>query len=50
MKLITLNVPETYLKALDELVTERYYANRAEAIRLAIRDLIEAEMRNRQKR
>jgi len=43
MKLITLYLPETYIKALDQLVDERFYPNRAEAIRVAIRDLISAE-------
>ncbi|MDH5483278.1 MAG: ribbon-helix-helix domain-containing protein [Candidatus Bathyarchaeota archaeon] len=49
MKLITLYLPETYLQALDQLVCERFYPNRAEAIRVAIRDLINAEVwrRNR---
>jgi len=49
MKLITLYLPETYLKALDQLVNERFYPNRAEAIRVAIRDLINDEVwrRNR---
>ncbi|HEY4675133.1 MAG TPA: ribbon-helix-helix domain-containing protein [Candidatus Bathyarchaeia archaeon] len=49
MKLITLYLPETYLKALDQLVTENYYPNRAEAIRVAIHDLISDEVwgRNR---
>jgi len=40
LKLITLNVPEYYLKALDSLVKQKLYPNRAEAIRNAIRDLI----------
>ena len=44
MKLITLYLPETYLKALDQLVNERFYPNRAEAIRVAIRDLINDEV------
>ena len=44
MKLITLYLPETYLKALDQLVNERFYPNRAEAIRVAVRDLISAEV------
>jgi Arc/MetJ-type ribon-helix-helix transcriptional regulator len=44
MKLITLYVPETYLKALDQLVGERFYPNRAEAIRVAIRDLVNDEL------
>lgn len=40
MKLITLYLPEHYIKALDELVNERFYPNRSEAIRVAIRDLL----------
>ena len=44
MKLITLYLPETYIKALDQLVDERFYPNRAEAIRVAIRDLISAKV------
>jgi antitoxin ParD1/3/4 len=44
MKLITLYLPEPYIKALDHLVSERFYPNRAEAIRVAIRDLINDEV------
>jgi Arc/MetJ-type ribon-helix-helix transcriptional regulator len=44
VKLITLYVPEPYLKALDQLVGGRFYPNRAEAIRVAIRDLINDEL------
>ncbi len=44
MKLITLYIPEPYLKALDRLINERYYPNRAEAIRVAIRDLLSVEV------
>ncbi len=43
MKLITLYLPEPYIKALDGLVGERYYPNRAEAIRAAVRDLLKVE-------
>lgn len=43
MKLITLYLPEPYIRALDRLVNEKYYPNRAEAIRVAIRDLLNAE-------
>lgn len=43
MKLITLYVPEPYLEALDRLVKAGLYPNRAEAIRMAIRDLIRTE-------
>ncbi|MGQ9624826.1 MAG: ribbon-helix-helix domain-containing protein [Candidatus Bathycorpusculaceae bacterium] len=49
MKLITLYLPETYLKALDQLVNEKFYPNRAEAIRVAVRDLINAEVWRRNK-
>lgn len=43
MRLITVNVPEPYLKALDDLVKRKMYPNRAEAIRIAIRDLVISE-------
>ncbi len=44
MKLITLYLPEGVLEALDQLVDGRHYPNRAEAIRVAIRDLINDEL------
>lgn len=43
MKLITLYLPEPYIEALDELVDTKYYPNRAEAIRVAIRDMLTIE-------
>jgi antitoxin ParD1/3/4 len=43
MKQISLKVPETYLDAIDDLVRAGFYPNRAELIRLAIRDLIVKE-------
>ena len=43
VKLITLHLPEPYIKALDRLVKEKYYPNRAEAIRVAVRDLLTVE-------
>lgn len=49
MKLITLYLPETYIRLLDQLVGERFYPNRAEAIRVAIRDLINEEVWGRGK-
>lgn len=49
MKMITLYLPEPYLEALDQLVNEKFYPNRAEAIRVAIRDLINNEVRRRKK-
>jgi len=47
MKMITLYLPEPYLEALDKLVNERYYPNRAEAIRTAILDMIREELWSR---
>lgn len=44
MKVISLNIPEPYIKALDELVTASIYPNRAEAIRFAVRDLVKREL------
>lgn len=49
MKMITLYLPEPYIKALDQLVNERFYPNRAEAIRVAIRDLIDNEFWRRKR-
>ena len=43
MRLITLHLPEPYIRALDRLVKEKYYPNRAEAIRAAVRDLLAVE-------
>lgn len=43
MKLITLHLPEPYIRALDRLVREKKYPNRAEAIRHAVRDLLKTE-------
>jgi Arc/MetJ-type ribon-helix-helix transcriptional regulator len=36
-------VPELYLEKLDQLVDAGFYPNRAEAVRIAIRDLLKAE-------
>jgi len=43
MKLISVNLPESYLKVLEILVSESKFPNRSEAIRVAIRDLIKTE-------
>ena len=43
MKLISVNLPESYIKVLELLVTEAKFPNRSEAIRVAIRDLIKTE-------
>ncbi len=49
LKLITLYLPEPYIKMLDQLVNEKYYPNRAEAIRVAIRDLLNEEVIRRKR-
>lgn len=43
LKLITLYLPEPYIRALDRMVRDKQYPNRAEAIRLAVRDLLNKE-------
>ena len=43
IKLISVNLPESYLKVLEILVSESKFPNRSEAIRVAIRDLIKTE-------
>ena len=43
MKPVLVHIPEPYIKALDQLVKEKYYPNRAEAIRTAIRDMLAVE-------
>ncbi|MBL7118943.1 type II toxin-antitoxin system ParD family antitoxin [Candidatus Bathyarchaeota archaeon] len=44
MKLISLHIPEVYLEGLQELVAKKYYPNRAEAIRIAVKDLLNDEV------
>jgi Arc/MetJ-type ribon-helix-helix transcriptional regulator len=43
MKVVTVHLPVAYVEAIDELVKKGYYPNRAEAIRMAVRDLIRRE-------
>lgn len=43
IKLISVNLPEAYIKVLELLVTEGKFPNRSEAIRVGIRDLIKTE-------
>jgi antitoxin ParD1/3/4 len=43
VKLISVNLPESYLKVLEILVAEGKFPNRSEAIRVGIRDLIKTE-------
>jgi len=43
MKLISVNLPESYLEVLEILVSKGKFPNRSEAIRMGIRDLIKTE-------
>ena len=43
IKLISVNLPEAYIKVLELLVSEGKFPNRSEAIRVGIRDLIKTE-------
>ncbi len=44
MRLTTVHLPRQLLNDLDELVRQEKFANRSEAIRVAIRDLILKEL------
>ncbi|MBD3196610.1 MAG: ribbon-helix-helix protein, CopG family [Candidatus Lokiarchaeota archaeon] len=43
MKLISVNIPSSYLEVLELLVADGKFPNRSEAIRVSIRDLIKTE-------
>jgi len=43
IKLISVNVPVSYINILEILVSEGKFPNRSEAIRVAIRDVIKTE-------
>lgn len=44
MKLVTVKMPEMYVKGIDELVKAGRYSSRSEAIRIAIRELLKREL------
>jgi Arc/MetJ-type ribon-helix-helix transcriptional regulator len=44
MKTISVNIPEAFVKGLEDLVQKGLYANRSEAIRVAVRDLLKREL------
>ncbi|MCS7125788.1 MAG: ribbon-helix-helix domain-containing protein, partial [Aigarchaeota archaeon] len=43
MVIVTIHIPKIHVEAIDELVKNRIYPNRSEAIRMAIRDFIQSE-------
>ena len=44
LRLVSVHLPEKYVEYIDELVKEKYYPSRSEAIRAAVRDLINKEL------
>ncbi len=46
VKLITVKVPDLYVKGIDELVKVQRYSSRSEVIRIAIRELLKRELWN----
>ena len=44
MQLLSLQVPEAYITGIDILVLSGYFPNRSEAIRCAVRDMIDKEL------
>lgn len=44
LKVVSLKLPEAMLEALDKLVRQKKYSSRNEAIRIAIRDLLDKEL------
>jgi len=47
MKLMTVHLPEFYIKGIERLVEMGRYPNKSEAIRVAVRDLLAKELWNR---
>ena len=44
MKMIGVLLPQTYIKGLDKLVEGKYYANRSDAMRTAVLDLLKEKL------
>ncbi|TFF96437.1 ribbon-helix-helix protein, CopG family [Candidatus Thorarchaeota archaeon] len=44
MRVVTICVPDEYLKGVEELIGQNKYPNRSEVIRIAIRDLLVEEL------
>lgn len=44
MRTISVNLPEAFVNGLEALVQKGFYANRSEAIRVAVRDLLKREL------
>lgn len=48
LKLTTIHLPEAYIRDLEELVRQKKYSCRSEAIRMAVRDLLKEELWRKQ--
>ena len=44
LKVLTVHLPDAYVRGLNQLVHAKLYPNRSEAIRVAIRDLLRREL------
>ncbi|BAA80494.1 conserved hypothetical protein [Aeropyrum pernix K1] len=44
MRLVTVKMPEMYVKGIDELVRAGRYSSRSEVIRIAVRELLKREL------
>jgi len=50
LKILTVHLPDAYIEGLNKLVDLKFYPNRSEAIRVAIRDLLRKELWERPRR
>lgn len=44
MRLVTVKMPEIYVKGIEELVAAGRYSSRSEVIRIAVRELLKREL------
>ncbi|MEB3859849.1 MAG: ribbon-helix-helix domain-containing protein [Desulfurococcales archaeon] len=44
MRLVTVKMPEIYVRGIDELVKAGRYSSRSEVIRIAVRELLKREL------
>jgi Arc/MetJ-type ribon-helix-helix transcriptional regulator len=44
MRLVTVKMPEMYVRGIDELVKAGRYSSRSEVIRIAVRELLKREL------
>ena len=49
LRMYSVHLPEPWIRQLQRLVDRGYFANRAEAIRMAIRDLLQQHASNRKR-